>query len=71
MKIVIETAQPELGEQMSAKYFQYTVKHWNVTGYTWDVLCMCTKKSFRLKLDWPFLDCSRSTMNGLIKKAGV
>ena len=71
MKIIIESAQPELTQILSAKTLEYKVKHWNLTGYTWDGSCMCTRKSFRLQLDWPFLDCSKKTMEGLIKKAGV
>ena len=71
MKIVIESAQPEITQILSAKMFEYKVKHWNVTGYTWDGSCMCTKKSFRLQVDWPELDCGKRSMELLIKKAGV
>lgn len=71
MKIVIESAKPELSEKLSAKNIEYYVLHWNVTGYFWDGNCMCTKKDFNYKIDWPFLDCSRSNMQNMIKqKAG-
>ena len=68
MKIVIESARPELTEIIQAKTFEFQVKHWNVSGYTWDGKCMCTKKTFDLKIYWPFLDCGRKTMEGLVKK---
>ena len=68
MKIVIESARPEFTQIVSAKFLGFNVKHWNVSGYTWDGECMCTKKTFDLKIDWPFLDCGRKIMEGLVKK---
>jgi hypothetical protein len=71
MKIVIESAKPELEEQLMARSFRWYPKFWNVTGYTWDGECMCTKKPFQYRLEWPELDCGKRTMELLLKKAGL
>jgi hypothetical protein len=47
MKIVIEKAEPVLGYK--SKFARY-VKHWDVSGYTWNGDCICTKKMFSCDL---------------------
>jgi hypothetical protein len=46
MNIVIESAEPVLGMQVVPDGFSKYVKHWVVSGYSWDGDCMCTRKDF-------------------------
>jgi hypothetical protein len=45
-EVVVESAEPVLGMQVVPDGFSKYVKHWVVSGYSWDGDCMCTKEVF-------------------------
>jgi len=47
MKIVIEKAEPVLGYKSK---FARSVRYWDVSGYTWNGDCICTKSNFNYQL---------------------
>lgn len=69
MTIEIKNANPVIGSALDAKRFVYYVKHWTVTGYTWDGSCMCTKKDFNIEVEYPHLDCSRRSLERLVRES--
>lgn len=68
MKIIVESIHPFLSYKSSNNNYEYYVKHWNVTGYTWDGDCMCTKKIFNLKLEHHELIFSKIEVLEMLKE---
>jgi len=46
-KVVIVKAEPVLGVLLKYNVFERYVKHWLVSGYSWDGDCMCTAVMFK------------------------
>jgi hypothetical protein len=66
--IVFEKAAPVLGTRIVVNGFARYVKHWIVSGYTWNGSCMCSKVEFTdVEVPLTTLEISLKELENILK----